>query len=102
MAQHSPISSPQLLAEEVARLARHRLGPTIDVLWFGSWPKGTAGPRADLDIAVGSSQPFPLSELAELRALLEDLPTLREIDLVDLHAVSTAFKDEIVRHGVRL
>ena len=41
---------------EVAQLAasalRTELGEETRVLWFGSWPRGDAGPRSDIDLAV--------------------------------------------------
>ena len=96
------MARPQKIAQEVADLARQVLGADIDVIWFGSWPKGTARPHADIDIAIAGSEAFPPERLAELRAFVDDLATLHEIDLEDLHTVGEVFRNEIVRHGVRI
>jgi len=96
------MARPQQIAQEVALLARRVLGADIEVIWFGSWPKGTARPHADVDIAIAGSSAFPPERLAELRALMDNVPTLHEIDLLDLHTVGETFRDEILRHGVRL
>ena len=96
------IARPRQIAQEVADLARRILGADIEVIWFGSWPKGTARPHADIDIAIAGSEAFPPERLAELRAFVDDLATLHEIDLVDLHTVGEVFRNEIVRHGVRI
>lgn len=96
------MARPRQIAHEVAQLARQILGADIDVIWFGSWPKGTAGPHADVDIAIAGSKAFPPEHLAELRALVDDLATLHEIDLVDLHTVGEAFRHEILRDGIRV
>lgn len=93
---------PRQVAQEAATLARRVLGADIDVIWFGSWPKGTARSHADVDIAIAGSEAFPPERIAELRALIDDLATLHEIDLVDLHTVGETFRNEIVRHGIRL
>ncbi len=96
------MARPQQIAQEVALLARRVLGADIEVIWFGSWPKGTARPHADVDIAIDGSSAFPPERLAELRGLLDNIATLHEIDLVDLHTVGEALRNEILRHGVRL
>ena len=96
------IARPRQIAQKVAHLARRVLGANIEVIWFGSWPKGTASPHADVDIAIAGSRAFPPERLAELRALVDNVATLHEIDLVDLHTVGEAFRNEILRHGVRV
>ena len=96
------IARPRQIAQEVADLARRILGADIEVIWFGSWPKGTARPHADIDIAIIGSESFPPERLAELRALVDDVATLHEIDLVDLHTVGEALRNEILRYGVRV
>jgi predicted nucleotidyltransferase len=96
------IARPRQIAHEVAHLARLVLGPDIEVIWFGSWPQGTARPHADVDIAISGVEAFPPERLATLRALTDNVATLHEIDLVDLHTVSETFRNEVLRHGVRV
>ena len=90
------------LAQEIAALTRAILGFTVRVIWFGSWPQGTARARSDLDIAVSAGDSIPLAAMARLRDAIENLPTLCEIDLVDLQSVGLSLKDEILRHWVEL
>lgn len=96
------IARPRQIAQEVADLARRILGADVEVIWFGSWPKGTAKPHADIDIAIDGSDKFPSEQLTELRARIDEIATLHEIDLIDLQTVSDTFKQEILRHGIRL
>ncbi len=96
------IARPRQIAREVAELARSILGGDVEVIWFGSWPKGTAHSHADIDIAVSGPTAFLPERLAELRAGIEEMATLHEIDIVDLHTVGERFKQEILRHGLRL
>ena len=102
MLDQALMARPRQIAQEVAYLARHVLGADIEVIWFGSWPKSTAKPHADVDIAIAGAETFPPERLAELRALTDNVATLHEIDLVDLHTVGETFRDEILRHGVRI
>lgn len=96
------LARPQQIAQDVARRARRVLGTHVEVIWFGSWPNGTAGAHADIDIAVSGPRAFPPKQLAELRTEIEDMATLHEIDLVDLHTVGERFQQEILRHGIRV
>lgn len=59
-------------------------------------------PRRCGNIAIAGAEAFPPERLAELRALTDNVATLHEIDLVDLHTVGEAFRHEILRHGIRL
>ncbi len=102
MLQQELMARPRQIAEEVARLARHVFGPSIEVRWFGSWPKGTAKPHADIDIAIAAAEAIPLQQMTALQEAIDNIPTLHEIDLVDLHTVSEPFRQEILRHGIRL
>lgn len=102
MLDHALMARPREIAEQVARLARQILGPGIEVLWFGSWVKGTASPRADIDIAVVAADAIPLQQMAALRDAIESFPTLHEIDLIDLYTVGEPFRQEILGYGIRL
>ena len=96
------IVRPRQIAKEVSKVVRGMLGADVEVIWFGSWPKGVAHAHADIDIAISGATAFPSEQLAELRARIEDIATLHEIDIVDLHTVGEQFKREILRHGTRL
>ena len=96
------LTRPRQIAQEAATLVRCMLGADVEVIWFGSWPKGTAHAHADIDIAIARPTAFLPEQLAELRTGLEDIATLHEIDLVDFHAVGERLQQEILRHGIRL
>jgi predicted nucleotidyltransferase len=102
MLQQALMVQPKQIAEEIARLARHILGQSITVIWFGSWPKGTARPHADIDIAIAAADAIPLQQMAALQDAVDDIATLHEIDLIDLHTVSASFREETLRHGTLL
>jgi len=102
MLDHALMARPREIAEQVARLARDILGSGIEVLWFGSWVKGIASPHADIDIAIAGTETIPLDQMAAIQDAIENLPTLHEIDLIDLRTVGETFKQEILGHGIRL
>jgi predicted nucleotidyltransferase len=93
---------PVEVAKEVARLARSVLGEDLEVIWFGSWPQGKAFPHSDIDVAISTGEPIAPERMGRLRDLVDELPTLFEIDIIDLNATGPALREEILKHGERL
>ena len=92
----------QSLARAAANQCRETLGRDIRVIWFGSWVKGRAAPRSDIDLAVDAGHAIAPDRMAALRERLDGLPTLRQIDLLDVHAVDNTLKRTIVSEGIAL
>ena len=93
---------PIEIAREVARLARTLLGKDAEVIWFGSWPQGKALPHSDIDVAISTGAPIPPERMGLLQEAVDELPTLYEIDIMDLNATGPALREEILKHGKRL
>ena len=93
---------PIEIAREVARLARSLLGKDAEVIWFGSWPQGKALPHSDIDVAISTGAPIPPERMGLLQEAVDELPTLYEIDIMDLNATGPALREEILKHGERL
>jgi predicted nucleotidyltransferase len=87
------------LATEAARLAREILGPTVEVIWFGSWPRGRAHERSDVDIAIRCPAGVPRDRLRRVREAIDELPTLYSIDVLDLRDASPVLAEEVERYG---
>jgi predicted nucleotidyltransferase len=96
------IARPIQIAREVAGLARSILGKDVEVIWFGSWPRGQARPHSDIDVAVSTGKPIPPERMARLHEAVDELPTLYDIDIMDLSAIGSALREEILEHGERL
>ena len=96
------IARPAKIALEVAQLARSILGEGTEVLWFGSWSQGAARPHSDIDVAISTGAPIPLEQMVRLEDAVDELPTLYEIDILDLNATGPALREEILKHGERL
>jgi predicted nucleotidyltransferase len=87
------------LATEAARLAREILGPTTQVIWFGSWPRGRAHERSDVDIAIRCPAGVPRDRLRRVREAIDELRTLYSIDVVDLRDSSPVLAEKVKRYG---
>jgi predicted nucleotidyltransferase len=96
------VARPTEIAREVARLARSLCGENAEVIWFGSWPQGKARPRSDIDLAVSTGAPIPPERMGLLQEAVDELPTLYQVDIIDLNAAGSALREEILKHGERL
>lgn len=74
--------------------------PGLEVWAFGSRARGTAKPYSDLDVALVSPHPLPLSVLANLNYAFEASDMTIKVDVVDLSSVSEAFRSTIARDAV--
>jgi predicted nucleotidyltransferase len=96
------IARPVEIAREVARLARSVLAQDAEVIWFGSWPQGRALPHSDIDVAISTGAPITPDRMGLLQEAVDELPTLYEIDIIDLNAAGPALREEILKYGQRL
>jgi predicted nucleotidyltransferase len=96
------IARPVEIARDVARLARSVLGQEAEVIWFGSWPRGKALPHSDIDVAISTGAPITPDRMGLLQEGVDELPTLYEIDIIDLNATGPALRKEILKYGQRL
>ena len=85
-----------------AEALRAELGGETRVLWFGSWPRGNAEPRSDIDLAVTREPAIGPAELARARQRVAELPTLYSVDVLALEEVGESLSREIHRDGILL
>jgi len=68
------------------------------ILLFGSRARGDADERSDYDVAIDCEDLTPRL-LAQIRADLETLPTLREIEVVWLNRIAGTIRQRILDEG---
>lgn len=71
------------------------------IILFGSRARNDANERSDYDLAIDCAELTAL-QLAQIRADMETVPTLREIEVVWLNRASAAFRRRIVDEGIVL
>ncbi len=77
--------------EEVKRiLSRHV--PGLEVWVFGSRAKRAAKPYSDLDLAIISQQPLPITTMAALRESFDESDLTIKVDVVDWATTKEAFR----------
>ena len=90
------------LARDAAELIRGVLGGGVQIYWFGSWVTGQPVERSDIDLAVDLGRELTGVERSRIRDTLEELPTLRKIDILDLRSVGAERRNQIIAEGREL
>jgi predicted nucleotidyltransferase len=83
-------------------ILRDHLPPATSVWVFGSRVTGSARCYSDLDLALQGDSPLDTDLLARLKDALSESDLTIKVDLVDLLAVDTAFREIIKSEMVRL
>jgi len=76
--------------------------PHTEVWAFGSRARGTPKPYSDLDLALITDQPLPLSKLAQLHDAFDTSDLTIKVDLVDWASTGESFRTIIARDKVVL
>lgn len=81
---------------------RHLADSSYQILLFGSWATLEAMPPSDIDIGIlGDAAVDPLV-MAGIHEDIDNLPTLRKIDVVDLHEVDPRFRERVLKEAERV
>ncbi len=92
----------QTIVNGISEEFHRRFHSSANLIWFGSWIKGTAYQQSDIDLAIEHDGKLNQKDLVAFRNWLDDFPTLYRIDLVDMKQASDLLKREIERYGKRL
>ncbi len=87
--------------EEVSRILKVHI-PEYEVWAFGSRVKWTAKQYSDLDLAVISEQPLPISLSADLNSAFDESNLSIKVDIVDWAAISESFRQIVERDKVTI
>jgi predicted nucleotidyltransferase len=80
------------LKQLVSGIVRTELkGLNFDAFFFGSQVQGDARKGSDLDVGIKINEEEQSNKIARIRNEIDDLPTLRKIDVVDFNKVDDTF-----------
>ena len=85
--------------EAVRVICDHVHEERLRLFLFGSWAQGRALSVSDLDIALDTGKPIEPGILQKIAEALDELPTLRKVDVVDLQAVGQEFRKRVLQLG---
>lgn len=90
----------QPLIDEVVRvICGHVHEECLRLYLFGSWAQGRALSVSDLDIALDIGRPIEPALIQKVTEALEELPTLRKVDILDLQAADQEFRKRVLEQG---
>ena len=69
------------------------------ILLFGSWATLEAAPTSDIDIAIEGATTVDSTVMSEIHEEIDKLPTLRKIQVIDIHQAHDRFRDRVLSQG---
>jgi predicted nucleotidyltransferase len=90
-------SLPPRLVSRLKALGRKYQEQGVDLFVFGSQAREDCRPNSDLDLGIAWRRPVSRKLFRELCKDVDDLPTIRKVDLVDFASVPPSWK-EIAGH----
>ncbi|WP_457679603.1 nucleotidyltransferase domain-containing protein [Thermovibrio sp.] len=93
-----PLSDREILNAVVEVVKRY----LPDCRIYLSRARGTAGQRSDFDFALECKSKIPFSLMAKITQEVEELPTLKSFDLLDLKITSPEFAKTVRKEGILL
>jgi uncharacterized protein len=89
-----------VVLREVAKHIRAKVGQEYKLVLFGSWARGDAHERSDIDIGILGPEKLSTDVYYAIRSSVDTIPTLRTIDIVDLMSVSERFRAKAISEGI--
>ncbi len=88
------------IVDEAVKIIRSYLSQKdYTILLFGSWATIKALPTSDIDIAILGKNRVDDFILIKMKEEIENLPTLRSIDIVDLNIFDERSREKILRYA---
>lgn len=86
--------------KHILRALEYHFPEAEKIYLFGSRARKTHEEGADVDIAIDLGGRIDFREMARARRTMQNIPVPLKIDLVDMHAISSEFKETILEEGV--
>jgi len=87
----------QALIREISSIIGRHLSDEYKIFLFGSWLRGDAEERSDVDIGILGNQKVPWDVMTSILMEVDEIPTLRSIDVVDLLATDQDFRSNVLK-----
>ena len=90
----------EIIIGEIIKIIRRHLPPRdFKVVLFGSQARGDAYPASDIDIGILGKKNIPVESMDKILDDVEEIPTLRKIDIVDLKKADMSFRKEVLNYA---
>ena len=89
----------QAIIQQTSSIIRKHLSRDYRIMLFGSQAKGDALTTSDVDIAVVGKEKVPPLTMAKIRDEVQEIRTLRGIDVVDLMTVDESYRKNVLSYA---
>ncbi len=79
------------IVQATTDIVHTELGLGCDISLIGSRAHGTARSGSDYDFLIDNQSPIPLQTFLHIKSLIDTIPTLAKIDIVDAQRASAEF-----------
>jgi predicted nucleotidyltransferase len=79
----------------------HMFLPNAAIYLFGSFARGDQTRVSDLDIAIDDGKEIPLAIIWRIKAMIEVLPIIPRVDVVDFQSIPKEMQQEILKEGIK-
>lgn len=93
---------PSRLVSRLEALGRKYQEQGVELFVFGSLAREDGRPNSDLDLGIEWRKPVSPALFRQICRDVDDLPTVRRVDLVDFSNVSPAWREIASRHRISL
>ncbi len=93
---------PQKIIQTVVNIIHNYLTPEYKPVLFGSFARGDALNTSDIDIGIIGKEKVRWDIMVKIKQEIENIPTLRSIDIVDLNTVSDKFKNKALAEAKKI
>ena len=91
-----------LVIQKVIKIIRKYLPEEYKILLFGSWARGDALETSDIDIGILGKTEASWDIILKIKQEVDDISTLRKIDIVDLNSKESEFKENVLKYAKTL
>lgn len=90
------------IIKQTAAIIRQNLAADYKIFLFGSQAKGNALETSDIDIGILGEKEVPWEAMVKIKAAVEGIPTLRQVDIVDLMAAGEELRNRVLANAREL
>lgn len=90
---------PKAIVQTIVSIIHNHLPSEYKSILFGSFARGDALKTSDIDIGIIGKQKVPWEIMVKIKQEIDDIPTLRSIEIVDLNTVDDVFKNKALAEG---
>lgn len=88
-----------LIIQKTISIIRKYLNEDYNVFLFGSQAKGEALETSDIDIGILGKERVAWPLMVKILEEVEEIKTLRKIDIVDLNSKEKSFKENVLNYA---